>query len=120
VVCWGLIGELAGGGFTHRAPSPSCVVGIGRHVYAISVSFEGGPDGPMQGFVPLTGWVVSLWKGKVMLGLLWSVGELARKGGVLTSAAIPFPISLVFIGVSVLVIAIEGDVAVMPLPGVGC
>jgi hypothetical protein len=45
------IGELACGGFTHRTPPPSLVVGIGRHVYAVS-TIRGRSWWPDVGFRP--------------------------------------------------------------------
>jgi len=43
--------ELASGQLTYQSP-PSLVVGVGRRVYSIFASFEGGPGGPIWGFRP--------------------------------------------------------------------
>jgi hypothetical protein len=88
-------------------------MGVGRRVYAVSVPFA---------------FLVAL----ADLGdvAVWSKGKLASKGGC-THPAHPIPLaSLTFVGVGVFVVVgavvlvvvswdMGGDVAVIPLPGVG-
>ena len=80
------IGELAGGGLLtgHLLPLLWALGAVSmpflHHLRVVLVAQYGG-------FILLAWWVVRVWKVEVVLGLLWSVGKLARKGYVLTSAA---------------------------------